>query len=133
MALWGIAYAAGPNYNKAWRFFDPEDLRASIERANDALARAAELATQSSPVEQALIEAITARFPPTDSIPDDLSSLDHAYANAMRPVYRRFGRDPDVRLYLPRRLCASHLGLSGIWIPRNQLAITQSRLEKQSS
>ncbi|EAU37501.1 conserved hypothetical protein [Aspergillus terreus NIH2624] len=96
MALWGIAYAAGPNYNKAWRFFDQEDLRASIERANDALARAAELATQSSPVEQALIEAITARFPPTDSIPDDLSSLDHAYANAMRPVYCRFGRDPDV-------------------------------------
>ena len=34
-ALWGVAYAAGPNYNKAWQFFDPEDRRASIQKVND--------------------------------------------------------------------------------------------------
>ncbi|KAL4893988.1 hypothetical protein BDV59DRAFT_201303 [Aspergillus ambiguus] len=112
MALWGIAYAAGPNYNKAWKFFDQEDLRASIKRANDALARAAELATQASPVEQALIKAITARFPPTDSIPDDLCFLDFAYANAMRPVYQQFGRDPDVAaLFAEALMCITPRGL----------------------
>lgn len=27
MAHWGIAYAAGPNYNKQWVAFDPVDLK----------------------------------------------------------------------------------------------------------
>ncbi|PGH16338.1 hypothetical protein AJ79_01880 [Helicocarpus griseus UAMH5409] len=112
MALWGIAYAAGPNYNKAWRFFDPKDLRASIKRANDALARASKLAIQATPVERALVEAITARFPPTDSIPDDLSSLDRAYANAMRPVYQEFGSDADVAaLFADALMCMTPRGL----------------------
>ncbi|KAF4222203.1 hypothetical protein CNMCM5878_006798 [Aspergillus fumigatiaffinis] len=112
MALWGIAYAAGPNYNKAWRFFDQEDLRASVKRANDALACAVKLADQASPVERALVEAITARFPPTDSIPDDLSYLDHAYANAMRPVYQKFGGDPDIAaLFADALMCITPRGL----------------------
>ncbi|KAI9373618.1 hypothetical protein BJX61DRAFT_502089 [Aspergillus egyptiacus] len=112
MAFWGIAYAAGPNYNRAWRFFDPEGLRASIKKAQDALSRAAVLATQASPVEKALVEAITARFPPTDSIPDDLGDLDYAYANAMRSVYRQFGRDPDVAaLFAEALMCITPRGL----------------------
>ncbi|GFF82896.1 hypothetical protein IFM47457_05960 [Aspergillus lentulus] len=112
MALWGIAYAAGPNYNKAWRYFAPEDLRSSVKRANDALARAAKLSDQASPVERALIEAITARFPPTDKIPDDLSYLDRAYADAMRPVYEKFGDDPDVAaLFADALMCITPRGL----------------------
>ena len=27
IARWGVAYALGPNYNKAWEAFDPVDLR----------------------------------------------------------------------------------------------------------
>lgn len=112
MALWGIAYAAGPNYNKAWRFFDRQDLQASVKRANDALARAAKFAVQASPVERALIEAIATRFPPTDNIPDDLSYLDHAYANAMRPIYQKFGSDPDVAaLFADALMCITPRGL----------------------
>ncbi|KAJ5169295.1 Tetratricopeptide TPR2 [Penicillium coprophilum] len=64
IALWGVAYATGPNYNKAWKFFDPEDRRTSIAKVNDVLARARKLASNATPVEQALIEAIGARFPP---------------------------------------------------------------------
>jgi hypothetical protein len=30
LAHWGIAYAAGPNYNKDWDAFDAVDLRASL-------------------------------------------------------------------------------------------------------
>ena len=33
IARWGIAYAIGPNYNKAWEAFDPIDLAASLARA----------------------------------------------------------------------------------------------------
>jgi hypothetical protein len=29
MAHWGIAYAAGPNYNKQWKAFDTVDLKRS--------------------------------------------------------------------------------------------------------
>lgn len=47
MAFWGIAFSAGPNYNKAWQYFDKDDLRASVKGANDALARATKLAEKS--------------------------------------------------------------------------------------
>lgn len=42
LARWGIAYAIGPNYNKAWEAFDPVDLTASVARARAELARAAD-------------------------------------------------------------------------------------------
>lgn len=112
MAWWGIAYAAGPNYNKAWRFFDQTDLKASITRANRALVRASELRALASPIEQALIRAITKRFPQSDSIPDDLSPLDRAYADAMRLVYQDFGSDPDIAaLFADALMCITPRGL----------------------
>lgn len=112
MALWGIAYAAGPNYNKAWKFFDLEDRRASIKKVNDTLARACKLANQATPVEQALIEAIGARFPPVHDIPDDLSPFDRAYANAMRNVYQKFSNDMDVAaLFAEALMCITPRGL----------------------
>ncbi|KOC07239.1 tetratricopeptide repeat domain protein [Aspergillus flavus AF70] len=112
MGLWGIAYSAGPNYNKAWRYFDPKDLRDSIQRANDAIARAAELSNQVTPAEKALVKAIAARFPPTDNIPNDLSPYDRAYADAMRPVYREFGTDPDIAaLFADALMCITPRGL----------------------
>lgn len=45
MAFWGIAFAAGPNYNKAWQFFDKEELRTSVREASDALFEAKHLNT----------------------------------------------------------------------------------------
>ena len=41
IARWGIAYAIGPNYNKAWEAFDPVDLAASLARARMELELAA--------------------------------------------------------------------------------------------
>ncbi|KAJ5375173.1 hypothetical protein N7517_007179 [Penicillium concentricum] len=112
IALWGVAYATGPNYNKAWKFFDPKDRRASIEKVNGVLARARKLASHASPVEQALIEAIGARFPSVHDIPDDLSPFDRAYANAMRPVYQKFSNDIDVAaLFAEALMCITPRGL----------------------
>src|SRR4051794_993772 len=56
LAHWGVAYAAGPNYNKDWDAFDEAELRASLRKAHDAVTRAAEL--DAAPVEHALIEAL---------------------------------------------------------------------------
>ncbi|MDF2826005.1 MAG: Tetratricopeptide 2 repeat protein, partial [Mycobacterium sp.] len=60
MARWGIAYAVGPNYNKAWDAFDPVDLAVSLARARMELQLAA--GGRATPAERGLIEALTARF-----------------------------------------------------------------------
>lgn len=33
MAYWGVAYAVGPNYNRAWDAFDPVDLATTLSKA----------------------------------------------------------------------------------------------------
>ncbi len=43
LAHWGLAYAAGPNYNKQWDAFDEVDLRDSLARTHAAAVRTAEL------------------------------------------------------------------------------------------
>src|ERR1700735_2563170 len=48
MAYWGVAYAAGPNYNKQWDAFDENDLRLSLRRSREATVRAAHLAATGS-------------------------------------------------------------------------------------
>jgi tetratricopeptide (TPR) repeat protein len=100
LAHWGIAYAVGPNYNKAWDHFDPEDLARSVRRAHDALARALELAqdgTTTPPVERALIEALGARFAAPEPAPDeDFDAWTRAYAERMGGVYAEYGDDLDV-------------------------------------
>mgnify|MGYP001828283156 FL=1 len=37
MAHWGLAYAIGPNYNKPWDLFEPEEKVAALAEANAAL------------------------------------------------------------------------------------------------
>lgn len=105
MALWGKAYALGPNYNKAWSRFDKTDLEDATRKAQAALSRAAELSAHGT-VEHALVEALSARFPAHD-IPDDLSVLDHAYVRAMRSVYQSIEHDLDIAaLFAEALICA---------------------------
>ncbi|MGH3398747.1 MAG: hypothetical protein ACRDPO_29080, partial [Streptosporangiaceae bacterium] len=44
LAHWGLALALGPNYNKPWESFDPEDLAATVTRAHAAAQAAIEAA-----------------------------------------------------------------------------------------
>ncbi|PYH88907.1 hypothetical protein BO71DRAFT_444926 [Aspergillus ellipticus CBS 707.79] len=109
-AYWGIAYGIGPNYNKAWTFFDPADLRTSVHKACDALAQAAPHALHATPIEQALLTALVARFPPLDNIPApaDMKPYNHAYADAMRPVYLAHPDDMDIAaLFVEALMCIS--------------------------
>jgi tetratricopeptide (TPR) repeat protein len=96
IARWGIAYAVGPNYNKAWEAFDPVDLAASLARARMELGLAE--SGRASAVERGLIEALQARFP-TDE-PDDAEALaagHTSYADAMVALADAYPDDIDVQ------------------------------------
>ncbi len=88
MAWWGVALANGPHLN---------DLSVSEARARAALRaleQARERARGATEVERALIDALTRRYAPPPI--ENRRSLDRAYADAMREVYRRFPNDADV-------------------------------------
>ena len=95
MAQWGIAYAAGPNYNKQWKAFDVVDLRQSLATAHAATGAALTLAPNASAVEQALIGTLPLRYPSND--PDAVTPIwNDDYATAMRSVYAAHRDDLDV-------------------------------------
>jgi tetratricopeptide (TPR) repeat protein len=96
IARWGIAYAVGPNYNKAWDAFDPVDLAASLARARMELGLAVN--GRASTVERGLVDALQARFA-TDN-PDDVDVLragHSGYADAMMALAQAYPEDVDVQ------------------------------------
>ncbi|MEV5440904.1 hypothetical protein AB0K80_33615 [Streptomyces sp. NPDC052682] len=95
MAYWGIAYALGPNYNKPWEFFDQDELVSTVERTHTAVERAHAETTGATPVEQALIDALRARYPRSRPV-EDCSVWSEAYADRMRQVYDLAPDDPDI-------------------------------------
>ncbi|RKL23121.1 hypothetical protein BFJ68_g1327 [Fusarium oxysporum] len=106
MAYWGMAYAVGPNYNKSWIRYDLEDLRETVKKAQAALAFA-RAAHNTRPVEEALIEALSHRFPLEEAIPEDFGKLNNSYVRAMRGVFDNFGEDIDVAaLFVDAIMCA---------------------------
>ena len=111
MAHWGVSYAAGPNYNKQWKAFDPADLKRSLDTAYDAARRALELVGGASPVEQALIRPLAQRYPSND--PDKVTPVwnDHELGRHRRLRSGRGWRPQGhrhIRLkvqFLERRQC----------------------------
>lgn len=95
MAHWGIAYALGPNYNKPWEFFDEQDLVRTVDRTHAAVELAHEKAAAATPVEQALIAALRARYPQAKAV-EDCSVWNAPYADSMRTVYEHAPDDPDI-------------------------------------
>lgn len=95
LAYWGVAYAAGPNYNKQWDAFDEVDLRESLRRAYDASLRASELGAAGLPIERDLIRALTQRYPSPEPT-DDFHGWNTGYASAMGEVYGAYPDDLDV-------------------------------------
>lgn len=88
MAWWGQAISAGPHIN------NPVMDEAAAKAAYDAAEKAKQLSKNASPVEEALIAAIATRY--AWPIPDDRKSLDIAYSDAMRKVWKQYAKDPDV-------------------------------------
>ncbi|MEU6227721.1 hypothetical protein [Streptomyces sp. NPDC047042] len=96
MAHWGIAYALGPNYNKPWEFFDGDELVRTVARTHAAVELAhRKAAAGATPVEQALIAALRARYPQAEAA-EDCSVWNESYADSMRTVYELAPDDLDV-------------------------------------
>ncbi|KAI9164198.1 hypothetical protein HJFPF1_05838 [Paramyrothecium foliicola] len=95
MAYWGIAYALGPNYNKTWSRYDSKDLEETVREAQAALQLGLQARTI-QPLEKALIEAISTRFPRMGETSEDWSSFDQAYVRSMRGVLNEYSSDMDV-------------------------------------
>lgn len=89
---WGVALTVGPNYNL------PGMAEPRARVAWEALQKARENAAPASPVEQALIGALAARYPaPRPPPAGDFDAVLNAYAAAMRKVAERFPDDLDVQ------------------------------------
>jgi tetratricopeptide (TPR) repeat protein len=88
MNYWGAALACDGDINF------PGFLPGMADLAWKQIQLAREHAVDTSPVEQALIEALASRY--AEHEPDDRSSLDQAYADAMRAVWKKYSDDPDV-------------------------------------
>lgn len=84
---WGEAAALGPNINAP---MDDRDRPSALA----ALDRAMALRDRASPMERALIEALSTRY--ARDAGADRAALDAAYADAMLAVARRFPDDNDV-------------------------------------
>lgn len=95
MAHWGLAYVIGPNYNKPWELFTPEDVLNTLKSSREALKNAKAAAANASAVERALIEALHVRYQSDEPVPD-LYVWSGEYANEMRKVHQQFLDDPDV-------------------------------------
>ncbi len=97
MGYWGIAYAAGPFYNKPWAWYGLQERDEAIAYCHEYTSRASLLKQNASPVEQALIDALCAKHPAAHA--KNLAELDNwtqDYADAMRRVYDEFAEDLDV-------------------------------------
>lgn len=94
LAHWGIAYGIGPNYNKAWEVFTPEEKAPALDRAHAAL-KAGLALEDAKPLERELLEALASRYP-TDPEIEDYQPFNDGFAEAMRPVYEAYPDDLDV-------------------------------------
>ncbi|WP_425044329.1 hypothetical protein [Primorskyibacter sp. S87] len=97
LAHWGIAYAIGPNYNKPWEVFTPEEKAPALDKAHAALKAGLSLENV-KPAERALIEALASRYP-TDPEIEDYQPFNDGFAEAMKPVYEANRDDLDIACF----------------------------------
>src|SRR5688572_7467358 len=88
LAWWGVALVNGPHIN--FPMVPPD--RAVV--AWEALGRATARAGDASPLERDLIAALAKRY--AQPQPEDRAPLDRAYADAMRTLWQKYPRDPDL-------------------------------------
>ena len=86
MPYWGVALALGPNINAAMSKEDGRRAAEAIKQARSRLSRANES-------ERAYIEALTKRY--VGSPRASRATLDKAYADAMRSLWKTFPEDAD--------------------------------------
>lgn len=90
MAWWGVALVAGPHIN--WPMMDSTQ----VKNAMEGITKAKALASKASAAERDYIETLATRY--TAEVRSDRSSLDSAYANAMRGLAKRHPDDADAQV-----------------------------------
>jgi len=95
MPYWGIALALGPNINSAMK-------KTAEHRAIEMVQKARRLTDRATPLEQAYIESLVARYVVRKG--GKRKGLDEAYAKAMRSVVQRFPEDADAATLLAEAL-----------------------------
>jgi tetratricopeptide (TPR) repeat protein len=90
MSYWGQAFALGPNIN------DPLPTDERKNKINEALKKAQGLASKANPKEQALIEALSARY--STDLTKDPATLNMDYMKAMTDVAQRFPQDVNIKI-----------------------------------
>lgn len=96
MAHWGIAYAVGPNYNMPWDLFDEAGRREALAAAYEATQAALAAQVGAAPWEQALIQALPARYPQREPV-EDQAPWNDAFAAAMRQALAAHPDNLEVR------------------------------------
>lgn len=94
MGYWGIAFAIGPNYNKAWEMFPYAEKQSALATAQQALASGAAVA-QANDAEKALLAALVSRYPDSAEV-EDYAPFNDAFAQEMRLVYQRYPDNLDI-------------------------------------
>ena len=90
MSYWGQAFALGPNINDP----QPDDERKN--KINEAMTKARGLSSKSSAKEQALIEALSARY--SEDLTKDVAELNMDYMNAMAKVVKKYPEDANIQI-----------------------------------
>ncbi len=90
MAYWGQAFALGPNIN------DPQPDDERKQKYNEAMSHAKRLAVNATPKEQALIEALNARY--SKDLTKDVAELNMEYMKAMTNVVKQFPEDANIQI-----------------------------------
>ncbi|MDF1793747.1 MAG: hypothetical protein P1U88_17680 [Thalassobaculaceae bacterium] len=97
MAWWGIAYASGPFYNRAWIRFSDAEIAATLPVCHAAALEAGSRAGPATPAEKALIAAVALRY----QTPDErdravLNRWHREFTGAMRAVHETHPDDLDI-------------------------------------
>ncbi|MBM1107905.1 hypothetical protein JQC67_17250 [Aurantibacter crassamenti] len=90
MSYWGQAFTLGPNIN------DPLPDEERKNKINEALAKAKILAKNATKKEQALIEALSARY--STDLTKDVAELNMAYMIAMAKVVKKYPKDANIQI-----------------------------------
>jgi tetratricopeptide (TPR) repeat protein len=100
MPAWGIAFAAGPHIN------NPAMDEARVRLAWEWLSRAQARTATASPLERALVEALSRRYSPDPAA--DRAPLDRAFADAMRRLAQAHPDDAEVVLLAAEAIMDVH-------------------------
>lgn len=96
MALWGLAYALGPNYNKPWEAFGEGERVDHLRRASVALTEAETIMNRAEypEIEKELVKALQRRYP-SNTKSEDYSQWNQDYADAMSTLYKNLCSSSD--------------------------------------